>query len=608
MTDPNSQSNLDEVISRHLSFHWTVHFDKSTLEGYVDVTVEALQNGVKSVVLDSKELVIKRTLLPSGTDLQHKIKSEHAVFGKALEVILPNELNKGDKITIRIEYSTTPESSAIQWLQPSQTADKVHPYLFTQCQAIHARTMVPCQDAPAVKVTYDATVTVPSPLTALMSAIRGGKQVNNSDNTITYTFKQDVPMSSYLIALAVGDVESRDIGPRTKLWSEKSMVDQGAYEFAETETFLKTAEDLMGPYVWGQYDLLLLPPSFPYGGMENPCLTFITPTLLAGDRSNADVVAHEISHSWMGNLVTNKTWEHFWLNEGMTVYAERKIYGRLHGEQGRHFHAVIGYKSLRDSIDNFGEDNPLTALMPNLNGIDPDDAFSSVPYEKGFVFLFYLENVVGGRDIFEEFIKAYVEKFKFSTVSSQEFKDFFLSYFSSKVDKSVLDQIDWNTWFNKPGMPDYIPKFDMTLSEASYNLAQKWITEGGKGTSSSDIENWSAGQIVVFLDKLVAGDPLPHDVLAKVDELYKLSASKNSEIRFRWYQIGIKAEYTPVFDHALEFVKQQGRMKFVRPLYRSLYRSKHGKDAAVKTFLSHHKMYHGIAQKMVAKDLELKDF
>jgi len=464
--------------------------------------------------------------------------------------------------------------------------------------------MLPCQDAPAAKATYDASVIVPKPLTAVMSAVSTGTE-EGGNNSRVFKFKQEVPMSSYLIALGIGELESREIGPRTRVWSEKNMVDAGAHEFAETESFLKVGEELMGPYVWGRYDILLLPPSFPYGGMENPCLTFVTPTLLAGDRSNADVVAHEIAHSWTGNLVTNKTWEHFWLNEGMTVYTERKIIGKLHGEDMRHFKAIIGLKDLKDSVDLFGPTHEFTCLIPQLKNMDPDDAFSSVPYEKGFNFLFYLETLIGGPEKFQAFLKTYIDKFKFSTVTSEEFKAYFLQYFSS-LDKSILNQIDWDTWFHKPGMPPVPNNFDQKLANISASLANKWIS-GGADTTENDIKSWNAQQVVVFLDKLLLAEPPLTDrkIIEKIDSLYHFTSSKNSEIRSRWYKLCIQAEYDPILPHTLSFLREQGRMKFTRPLYRALHKSKFGSEASVSQFKELRNTYHAICAKMVAKDLGL---
>jgi len=435
--DPNSQSNIHEIITRHISLLWDVDFDSKSIKGQVSLTGEALKDGVSQFTFDSKDLDIQGVTSAEGETLKFALESPHEVFGHCLRVTLGKPLNKGEKVVISIKYNTRPSSSAIQWLSPSQTAGKKEPYLFTQCQAIHCRTMLPCQDAPSVKAPYDATVTIPKQLTAVMSALESSPPTEHGDKK-TFYFSQKVPTSSYLIALGVGDLQSKEIGPRTKVWSEPSYVDRAAYEFAETEQFIQIAEKHLGPYVWGRYDILLLPPSFPYGGMENPCLTFVTPSLLAGDRSLADVVAHEISHSWSGNLVTNLTWEHFWLNEGWTVYNERIIHGDMHGEKERHFKSIQGLKALDDSINMYGQDSPHTSLYQKLTGIDPDDAFSSVPYEKGFNFLFYLETVVGGLEPFLKFARAYFDEFKYSTITTEQFKQFFLQHFSTLGDKLML--------------------------------------------------------------------------------------------------------------------------------------------------------------------------
>ncbi|MEE6519831.1 hypothetical protein FKM82_017582, partial [Ascaphus truei] len=263
-------------------------------------------------VLDTKDLTIKSVVV-NGQKATFVLGQSHSFKGTPLEITLPFPLTRGQEIIVGICYETSPKSSALQWLTPEQTAGKKHPYLFSQCQATHCRTIVPCQDAPSVKFTYYCQVSIPKELVALMSAINDGDIPDPEDcKRKIYRFRQNVPIPSYLIALVVGAVEGRKLGPRTVVWTEKELMDASAYEFAETEKMLKHAEDLVGPYVWERYDLLILPPSFPYGGMENPCLTFVTPTVLAGDRSLASVIAHEISHSWTGNLVTNKTWEHFW--------------------------------------------------------------------------------------------------------------------------------------------------------------------------------------------------------------------------------------------------------------------------------------------------------
>lgn len=299
--------------TKHLHLRCSVDFTRRTLTGTAALTVQSQEDNLRSLVLDTKDLIIEKVVI-NGQEVKYALGERQSYKGSPMEISLPIALSKNQEIVIEISFETSPKSSALQWLTPEQTSGKEHPYLFSQCQAIHCRAVLPCQDTPSVKLTYTAEVSVPKELVALMSAIRDGEVPDPEDpSRKIYKFIQKVPIPCYLIALVVGALESRQIGPRTLVWSEKEQVEKSAYEFSETESMLKIAEDLGGPYVWGQYDLLVLPPSFPYGGMENPCLTFVTPTLLAGDKSLSNVIAHEISHSWTGNLVTNKTWDHFWL-------------------------------------------------------------------------------------------------------------------------------------------------------------------------------------------------------------------------------------------------------------------------------------------------------
>mmetsp|Transcript_21328 Transcript_21328/g.41387 ORF Transcript_21328/g.41387 Transcript_21328/m.41387 type:complete len:459 (-) Transcript_21328:273-1649(-) len=447
-----------------------------------------------------------------------------------------------------------------------------------------------------------------------------GKKGSSSGSTSFYEFKQAVPIPSYLVALVVGNLKEKVIGPRSSVWSEPEMVDAGAHEFAQTEDYIKKGEEIAGPYVWGRYDILLLPPSFPYGGMENPCLTFVTPTLLAGDRSLATVVIHEISHSWMGNLVTCKTWKDFWMNEGFCRFLELKIIKALFGAEHFDLHACIGLKALRESIKMYGEKHNFTKMRPELKGVDPDDAFSSVPYEKGLNFLIYLENLIGGEKVMNPFLKAYCDKFKFSTVTAEEFREFFVSTCESKVDKKVLQGIEWNNWWNTPGMPYKENKFDRTLVDSSIKAAEN--AANGLAVDGNMVANWSTQQLVVFLDhledietkriqeatkagKLAEFTADFHKALNKLEKDVGFSKYKNSEIRFRWCKIGIRAEWKPVFEDAKDFATEQGRMKFVRPLYRLLFASKLGKRMALETFQAKRQIYHSIAAKMVARDLGL---
>ncbi|XP_041110721.1 leukotriene A-4 hydrolase-like [Polyodon spathula] len=605
-TDPSSLASFSKCITKHLNLRFHVDFDSHAIKGNVALTIEALEDKLSSLILDTKDLKINK-VTANGQDAKFTLGTAHSFRGSPLEITLPFELSRGQHVIIEVSYETSPQASALQWLTPEQTAGKKHPYLFSQCQATHCRTMVPCQDTPSVKHTYYAQVSVPKELVAVMSAVRDGQEADPKDSSRTiYRFRQAVAMPSYLIAIVVGALESREIGPRTRVWSEKELVDLAAYEFAETETMLKTAEQLAGPYVWGQYDLLVLPPSFPFGGMENPCLSFVTPTLLAGDRSLSNVIAHEISHSWTGNLVTNKTWEHFWLNEGHTVYLERMIVGRMFNEQFRQFKAMGGWKELQDSINTFGAKSPLTNLVPDLSEVNTDEAFSSVPYEKGFALLYHLEELLGGPEVFMGFVKSYIQMFAYSSVTTDDWKNYLYTYFKDKVD--ILNKVDWNGWMHTPGMPPVKPQYDTTLADACIALCKRWIKASEADLSSfsaADLQKLSSHQVIEFLALLLHEDPIPLSHVKRMQEVYNLNAVKNSEIRFRWLRVCVLAKWEEAVPLAMQMATEQGRMKFTRPLFRELYKFDKYREQAVSTFLKCRSSMHPVTAMLVAKDLKI---
>ncbi|GMH71266.1 hypothetical protein TrST_g3316 [Triparma strigata] len=599
----------------HLELKVELNFSTKTIAGTATYDVEIPKEGDNTdnfVSFDCKDLIVNHTTVNGGVakfDLVTVPNMDVSTFGKSLRVYLPSNAAPLSTVKVSIDYSTTPQSSAIQWLPPEQTLGKKRPYLFTQCQAIHARTLLPCQDAPAVKVTYKATVTTPTWATCLMSALSVSSPTDKGDGKSVHMWDQPVPVSTYLIAFCVGELESREISGRCRVWAEPGIVDAVAYEFAETEQFLKIAEDLTLPYQWGRYDVVSLPPSFPYGGMENPCLTFVTPTLLAGDRSLADVVAHEIAHSWTGNLVTNATWEHFWLNEGWTMWLQRKIMARQKNDvKFFDFDAIGGWKHLTDDVALLPED--FTRLIPKIGGSDPDDAFSGVPYEKGFNLLISLERIVG-TPAFEDFAKAYLKRFKFVTVTSQEFKTYFESYFAGQ---EKIAGFDWDRWFHLPGLPP-TPTFDRSLAQTSEDLGNAWLSfDMGKGAApSADISEWTTNQTTCFLDFMLVTlekqgkGGVKSNTTRSMDRIYNFSSSKNSEILHRFSLLSIGAEDSAILPVVLEFITTQGRMKFVRPCYRALYASKMGRKAAIATFKENRSFYHAIAQKMVASDMKLDE-
>lgn len=602
--DKHTNANLEEVQVQHVHLNLQADFQAQALKGYVELSIELLQS-TPLVVLDASRLKI----LSAEIDGQNvSLELEQKKLGMAVKLGIPeNKQQAGSKFVARVYYETTPESTAIQWLSEQQTDDKSHPYLFTQCEAIHARSLLPCQDCPMAKAPYSAEITVPSWAVCLMSAVQAKESEEAADPDMRVFFwEQKVSISSYLIAIVIGNLKSKDVGPRSRIWTEPSKVEAVAYEFAQTEEFISLAEKITNQeYVWGRYDLVSLPASFPYGGMENPCLTFVTPTLLAGDRSLADVIAHEISHSWTGNLITNHTWEDFWLNEGWTIWLQRKIMAGIHSKEYYNFDAIIGWKALLDSVERYGADHEFTKLIPTLDGFDPDDSFSSVPYEKGFNLLNYLSTVVG-EEPFEKFAQAYIQKFKYKTITSSQFRAFFMEHFSDRKDQ--LTVIDWDAWYSAPGMPPVTPKFDNTISTASFELAEKLLDPGFE-PSPNDISNWTSAQIVVMLERVIVlmGEKktkISVEKLKKYGSTYNFSTSKNSEIRFRWQTICVKCEADFILPDVKQFLMEQGRMKFVRPLYRDLNNSKVGTKLAHDLFNEWGNNYHPIARKMIAKDLQ----
>uniref|UniRef100_A0A1B6EZ69 Leukotriene A(4) hydrolase n=1 Tax=Cuerna arida TaxID=1464854 RepID=A0A1B6EZ69_9HEMI len=602
--DPSSFSNPEEAVITALFLNLLVDFSKKILSGEAKLSVKKVQAGVDHLALDSNGLHVKRiTDGATGQALDFTISEPINIFGSKLDIKLPNDKSE---LEIVIQYDTNPTAFALQWLSAEQTAGRKHPYLFSQCQPIHARSIVPCQDSPSVKITYKAQISAPEELTVLMSALHDGVSAASGGQR-THNFNQPVPTPVYLLALVVGDLASRQIGPRSHVWSEPQFVDKAAYEFAETEQFLQHAEALCGPYVWGVYDLLLLPPSFPFGGMENPCLTFVTPTLLAGDRSLACVVAHEISHSWTGNLVTNRNFDHFWLNEGFTMFLERKILGRMYGEPMREFAAFNGLKDLKYTVSVLGEENPLTKLVVDLSGgIGPDDAFSTCPYEKGHTFLFYLEQLVGGPAVFEPFLKAYLDNFKYRSIETRDFKTFFKSYFANNT---ASKSVDWDSWLFTPGMPFIIPKYNTSLADACTALANRWVqwdmTEPNP-FAPTDIMEFHTLQVLEFLAQLLELESFSLDKVQALQSVYSFNASNNSEIKFRWLRLCIKVRWEEQVTPALQFVTEQGRMKFVRPIYRDLYAWEDMRQRTINNFQATKANMMAVLVHNLAKDLHLE--
>ena len=476
--------------------------------------------------------------------------ADNPVFGRPLYLNLMAPTG-----TFTITFRTLPESTAVQFLEASQTAGKAHGFCYTQCQAIHCRSLFPIQDTPRVKFTLNYHISVPYGLVAVAAGV-----LENTTESIpgykVYHFAQKIPVPSYLVAFAVGNLRGQAINSVSTVYAEPEVLEDAANEFAEIGTMLAAAEEIMTPYFWGKLDLLVLPPSFPYGGMENPNLIFVTPTILAGDRSLTNLIAHEIAHSWTGNAVTNSTWEHFWLNEGFTVYFERKITKKVFGTEISELEQANGIETLSNTVDLFGKDHNFTRLHVELNGIDPDDAFSPIPYIKGSFFLSYLESLVGEEE-FLQFLRGYVTEFQGKTTDSYGFKDLFQSKFNVEV--------DWETWLKGTGMPPWLPTINNSLIVEVNDLFTKLSTCAG---SLDDIKGWKSEQVVALMQLIVKSNA---ENSIEICENYGIHLSKNADIRQLWLSLVVKNKNEKYYPDVAAFLQGQGRMKYVRPLFRALH-------------------------------------
>jgi hypothetical protein len=402
------------------------------------------------------------------------------------------------------------------------------------------------------------------------------------------------PIPPYLLAIAAGDFQSRDLSARARVWAEPEMIDRAAYEFAEVEQMIATAESLFGPYEWDRYDMLVLPPAFPYGGMENPRMTFLTPTVIAGDRSLVDVIAHELAHSWTGNLVTNASMNHFWLNEGFTTWAERRILEALHGKESSALRWAIGQNALNESVARFGPDSPLTRLRTDLRGIDPDDAFSSIPYEKGARFVTAIERHVG-RERFDRFIRKYMETFRFTSITSEEF----MAFFDQEL-PGTADAVDAEAWLHETGLPRSAPKFKSDkLNELA---AAAGAFSDGKHPSARQVEGWDSKELLVFLQHLPR--ELDDKSLAWLDENFRLTRRSNYEIAVEWLTIAAGSDYEPVFDRIRKVLMEVGRMKYLRPLYSALGLHPRTRVLARDTYAQAKALYHSLSRRVIESVME----
>ena len=577
--DPHSYLDPQQGRVGSIDLDLTVDFTDQRLHGTATLHLAAPASG--ALDLDTRALDIEQVTGPKGEALTWTLAEADPVMGSRLRIDLPDGAT-----SVAITYATSPEASALQWLEPAQTAGGEHPYLFSQCQAIHARSILPCQDTPLARFTFNARLTVPEALTVVMAAAPGEATDGPTPGTRTFGFTMPQPIPPYLFAFAVGHLTSRDLGPRSRVYTEPEMLEASAWEFAEVDKMLTAAEEIFGPYLWDRFDFLVMPPSFPYGGMENPRLTFLTPTLLAGDRSLVNVLAHELAHSWTGNLVTNATIDDFWLNEGFTVWAERRILENLEGSEAKSLAAAIGRNGLTAAVEGFGADSPFTHLKTDGKGHDPDEFYSLVPYEKGFLLVALMEETAG-REAFDSFVKRYIENFKFQSITTEQFEEFLNAEMPGLAAK-----VDTERWIRGAGIPDNAPVFTSARLDKLQTLARGW--SDGVRPDEIEAKSWSPEDWQIFLQDLPP--KLPTADCAWLDETFDLSAHGNSEILCNWLVIAARSGYEPAFGRIREFLGQVGRMKYLKPLYTALVGSETTRGLAREIFAANADSYHPIAR------------
>ena len=583
-TDHHSYSKPAEAVVTHLDWNAVVDFESRTIAATATFDLETSDNAEK-VILDIRELDILSVQV-DGKDSPFNIGEEQEFIGSPLSIEITPSTKK-----VSINYNTQPGADAFLWVEGSENA---HPFLFTQSQAILARTWIPCQDSPGIRFTYNATVDVPKDLMALMSAVNPTEK--NAEGH--YTFVMDQPIPSYLLALAVGDVEFRSVGEHTGVYATPNLIDAAEYEFSEMEDLLVAAESLYGKYAWERYDLLVLPSAFPFGGMENPRLTFATPTIIAGDRSLVSLVAHELAHSWSGNLVTNSTWDDFWLNEGFTVYFEQRIMEAVYGRDISEMLASLSYRGLVNELSDLSPND--THLRLHLKGRNPDDGMTAIAYDKGFLFLRMIEETVG-RAPFDAFLSEYFTKHAFKVMDT----DNFIEYLESNLltDEATRNAVNLTAWIDGAGLPDNCPKIQSDRIEQVDIAVASWAS-GGMATSDLLWNDWIYQERYRFLKSI------PSSVsMAKLDELnttFKISSTGNNEVLFAWLEQAVLKGHEASYDRLETFLINVGRRKFLTPLYEALLDTEQT-NMALSIYKKARPNYHSVATGTMDELLNLND-
>ena len=599
VNDPHSYAEPEIARVSHLDLNIELDFEEKKIKGEANLSIEHSADA-KTLRLDTKGLTILEVKRSDPNNEREEapwhLEKEDPTLGQALVV----ELGKWTNV-VHVKYESSPEAEALQWLEPRLTANKKMPFLLTQSQAINARTWIPVQDGPGIRFTYNATVKAPEGMMVLMSA----ENPTSVSEDGVYNFKMEQPIPAYLLALAAGDIAFKPLGDRSGVYADPTVLEKAAFEFAELESMIDLAEGLYGPYRWERYDIIVLPPSFPFGGMENPRLTFATPTILAGDRSLVSLVAHELAHSWSGNLVTNATWDDFWLNEGFTVYFEMRIMEALKGRGYSEMLARLSYQDLLREVREMGPESRETWLKADLKGVNPDDGVTSIAYDKGYYFLRLVEETVG-REQFDDFLKSYFDKHAFETMTTEAFLDELKTNLLNN-DQALIDKIGIERWVYGPGVPENCPQSSPERFEAVNEQLEKW--EDNKA-HRIQAEDWSTHEWLHFIRKLPANTTAVD--MATLDMQFGLTKSGNAEIQCAWYTQALRKDYKAAYSAIKTFLIEVGRRKFLVPLYQEMMNNEAanpggpgGKGMALDIYKEARPGYHPISYNSIDKILNL---
>ena len=627
--DISSYANFNEILQKEVDLDVSIDFDKKQMIGKMDIKYEILSSEIPKIILDLKgpEIVSIEYIEKDEEEddllnipLTYEIYKENKYadsLGTPLIISLENieknsseqykKISESKNLTIRIKFITTEKCNGIQFLTKEQTYTKKYPFMFTQCESIQCRSLFPVQDSPSVKSIYIVKTSISSPLTFLFSGLMKTKYYDSNSKQNITLYEQTIPIQSYLVAFAAGELEYGRISDRCGVWTEAGLSKKACNEFKKAEDYIKNAEEYLdNPYEWKEYNILVLPFSFPYNGMENPNLTFVSSDLIVGDSSMINVIGHEISHSWTGNLVTNKNWKNFWVNEGFTRFMERKLDSIIYGQELANLEAIIGNTELIIDINVLGEDSEYTKLLPDLTGIDPNDQFSNVPYEKGFNLLTTIEKLVGN-DNFREVMRRYIKKYRLKSVDYTAFKEvleeFIKEKFKKKQAKKILGEINWDKWLNEKGFPSFKNEFTSEYLKDAEKMAEDFLNEKEDNSSVLKIfQEWHTKVKLAFMNYLLNNKTRINEQIAKnLKTKLNLAEDYNCEIKYIWYLLALDKNMEEEIPIIEKFLETHGNIKYVRPIYFAWIEKDYDKAKEIFEKVKH--LYHEILRNIIQDKL-----